>query len=46
LGVELGDATGPVTVLFGNLDDDKDYELTLVLLGVKGVDSSDFLGLV
>jgi len=42
-GISGKGADGPVTIVFGNTDSDADYEFALVLLGVRGLDASDFL---
>jgi serralysin len=45
LGIDLDDngAGGPVTVLFGNTDADKDIEFAMVLFNTNSVDSNDLL---
>jgi Ca2+-binding RTX toxin-like protein len=46
LGVEIGDEStisGPVSIVFGNNDADKDADFALVLIGVKDVAATDFI---
>jgi hypothetical protein len=51
LGMEIdgladSTGTGPVTVVFGNIDGGADHEFALILMGRHGVGADDFTGLI
>jgi Ca2+-binding RTX toxin-like protein len=43
LGIDLEDHSGPVTIVFGNVDSGKDADFALVLFSTASVSSGDFL---